>query len=59
MTEGIYRIASLFSGCGGADKGFLGGFEFLGHEYEPLPFEIVWANDIDVFACIVYRAYLG
>jgi len=59
MTKGIYRIASLFSGCGGADKGFLGGFEFLGHEYEPLPFEVVWANDIDEFACIVYWANLG
>ena len=30
------RIASLFSGCGGLDLGFTGGFTFRGHEYNRL-----------------------
>lgn len=54
-----YRLVSLFSGCGGADYGFLGGFEFLGKKYPPLPFNVVWANDIDKHACIVYRENIG
>lgn len=57
--ERKYKVVSLFAGCGGADLGFLGGFEFLDHEYSPLPFEIVWANDIDRYACAVYRANIG
>ncbi len=28
------KIASLFSGCGGLDLGFTGGFTFRGHEYK-------------------------
>lgn len=24
----IYKIASLFSGCGGLDLGFIGGFDY-------------------------------
>jgi hypothetical protein len=27
-------VVSLFSGCGGMDLGFLGGFEFLGKKYK-------------------------
>jgi len=57
MTK--YRLVSLFSGCGGADLGFLGDFEFLGNKYAPLPFEIVWANDINEYACKVYQANFG
>lgn len=30
------RIASLFSGCGGLDLGFTGGFNFRGHDYNRL-----------------------
>lgn len=50
------RIASLFSGCGGLDLGFLGGFSTLGALYERLNTEVVFANDIDDEACSVYRA---
>lgn len=49
-----WTIASLFSGCGGLDLGFLGGFTFLGTEYRSLPFEIVWANEINSEACKTY-----
>lgn len=54
-----YRLVSLFSGCGGADLGFLGNFEFLGKKYAPLPFEIIWANDVNAYACQVYQANFG
>lgn len=43
--EGPYHVTSFFSGCGGLDFGFLGGFSCLGKEYERLPFNIVGAYD--------------
>lgn len=49
------RVVSLFSGCGGMDLGFVGGFEFMGRSYDRHPFEIAWANDIDSEACRTYR----
>jgi hypothetical protein len=36
-------IVSLFSGCGGMDLGFIGGFDFLGEAYPRTGFEIIWA----------------
>ncbi len=54
-----HRVVSLFSGCGGMDLGFLGGFSFGGEFYRRLPFEIAWANDIDRLACDTYAANLG
>lgn len=51
-----YSIVSLFSGCGGLDLGFRGGFSFLGKEYPKNPFEIIWANEINKAACATYRA---
>ena len=54
-----HAVVSLFSGCGGMDLGFVGGFPFGGAFYDRLPFEIVWANDIDGQACDTYTANLG
>ena len=54
-----HTVVSLFSGCGGMDLGFLGGFQFGGKRYSRLPFEIVWANDIDGLACDTYSKNLG
>ena len=54
--ETHYTIASLFSGCGGLDLGFKGGFSFLGKEYARNPFDIIWANEINKAACATYRA---
>ena len=48
-------VVSLFSGCGGMDLGFLGGFPFGGRYYDRLPFEITWANDISESACKTYK----
>lgn len=49
------RIISLFSGCGGMDLGFLGNFSYLGKYYPPTGYAIVFANDIDPWACATYR----
>ena len=52
-------VVSLFSGCGGMDLGFLGGFRFGGKFYQQQPFAVVWANDINGLACDTYAANLG
>lgn len=49
------RVASLFAGCGGADLGALGGFEFLGRFYERLNTTVVSASDIDTRAVDTYN----
>ena len=49
-------VASLFSGCGGLDLGFSGGFTFLGRNYERLNTEIVFANDFDIDAQTCYNS---
>lgn len=54
-----YTVISMFSGCGGMDLGFTGGFEIFGRRYRSLPFEIVWANDISSEACKTYERNLG
>jgi len=45
LGERTYRVTSFFSGCGGLDFGFRGGFSVLGKRYEPLPFDIIGAYD--------------
>jgi DNA (cytosine-5)-methyltransferase 1 len=49
----------MFSGAGGMDLGFRGGFQSLGQEYARLPFEMVWANDNSEAACKTYKKNLG
>jgi DNA (cytosine-5)-methyltransferase 1 len=51
----IYTVVSLFSGCGGMDLGFRGGFDVFGKSYKKNPFRVVWANDINEAACRTYR----
>lgn len=48
-------VISLFSGCGGLDLGFAGGFTFLNKSYSSNNFDIIWANDIEKNACLTYR----
>lgn len=52
-----HKILSLFSGCGGLDLGFQGGFKFLDKKYSENSFKVIWANDIDKNACLTYRNY--
>jgi DNA (cytosine-5)-methyltransferase 1 len=51
-------VVSLFSGCGGMDLGFEGGFRFLGRRYPETGFRVVWANDVSPAACETYRLNL-
>lgn len=53
------NVVSLFSGCGGMDLGFTGGFDFLGDTYAKNPYEIVFANDIFKQAADAYEANFG
>lgn len=43
----MYKVASIFSGCGGADLGMVGNFVFNGNQYDMLPFKLVYASDIN------------
>lgn len=52
-------MVSLFSGCGGMDLGFKGGFEFLGQRFDPLPYKILWANDVNQRASETYKENVG
>ena len=54
-----YRVMSLFSGCGGLDLGFKGGFSVLGKSYASLPFDVVGAYDILQDAVDCYRLNVG
>jgi len=58
-TKQKIKVISLFSGCGGMDLGFTGGFEFLGKRYAKTPFDIVWANDFNEAACRTYAKNIG
>ena len=49
-----YSVVSMFSGCGGMDLGLTGGFDFLGKRFKKNPFDIVWANDLNPYACATY-----
>lgn len=50
------NIVSLFSGCGGLDLGFTGGFTFQGRNYERLNTNIVFSNDFDTDATTCYNS---
>ena len=54
-----YSVVSMFSGCGGMDLGLLGGFAYLGKRFAKNPFEIVWANDLNPYACATYAHNLN
>lgn len=56
-TRKSYSVVSLFSGCGGLDLGFVGGFRFLKKQYPRNHFEVVWANDIDEPSCQTFANY--
>ncbi|MDR1584106.1 MAG: DNA (cytosine-5-)-methyltransferase, partial [Prevotellaceae bacterium] len=51
----MYKVVSLFCGCGGADLGLLGGFTYNRKKYANLPFEVIYATDIDTKAITTYK----
>lgn len=54
-----YTVVSLFSGCGGMDLGFIGGFKFNGKKYAKNNFKISWANEQNISACETYTYNIG
>jgi DNA (cytosine-5)-methyltransferase 1 len=58
-TTAALSVVSLFSGCGGLDLGFEGGFQVFGQEYKRLPFNVTWANDLNPAACRSYKKNLA
>lgn len=55
MEDSMYKVVSLFSGCGGADLGMIGGFEFNDKKYMHNPFSIVYAIDVNEKALNTHR----
>ena len=43
--EKTFKVVSLFSGCGGLDLGFNGGFNFRNLHFKKNNFKIDFAND--------------
>lgn len=58
-VDSSFKVVSLFSGCGGMDYGLLGDFTFLNQNYAKLPFDIIWANDLNKKACASYKYNIG
>jgi DNA (cytosine-5)-methyltransferase 1 len=50
---------SFFSGCGGLDLGFIGGFEYLNRKFSRTNFDILAAFDSDPDAVHAYQLNLG
>ncbi|MBU1044813.1 MAG: DNA cytosine methyltransferase [Candidatus Omnitrophica bacterium] len=58
-VKSAYSVVSLFSGCGGLDLGFRGGFKSLGKNYSKLNYNLEWANDFNPEACLTFQKYFG
>lgn len=57
--NGRYSVVSFFSGCGGLDLGFLGGFLYKDLVIPKLPFEIVASFDNDEKCVETYKANIS
>ena len=55
----MYKVATLFAGCGGGCLGIMGGFNYLDIPYSRRNTEIVFANEWDKYACQTYRFNFG
>ena len=53
---GEIKVASLFCGCGGMDLGIIGGFNYLGKNFAPNNYSIVYAADNDEYCTQIYNA---
>lgn len=52
----MYKVASLFCGCGGVDLGTVGGFTFNNKYYKKNPCHLVYALDIEEKAIATHKA---
>ena len=59
LTAGHYTLVSLFSGCGGMDLSFTGGFNVLNKKYPSLPFDILGSYDFLPDAVECHKLNLG
>ena len=57
--SGSHTLVSMFSGCGGLDLAFTGGFEVLNKRYPVLPFDILVAYDFLQDAVECHKLNLG
>jgi DNA (cytosine-5)-methyltransferase 1 len=55
MSSKRFSVVSMFSGIGGLDMGFEGGFAFRGTEFAPLGFDIIAAYEKDPSSVITFR----
>ena len=55
----MFKVVSLFSGCGGGDVGLHGGFTFLDKYYSPLQFKTIFANEINQKIANIYEQNIG
>lgn len=55
ISDKIFTVTSLFSGCGGMDLGFRGDFKIFDKYYEKNNFDLIFANDIEKTACETYE----
>jgi DNA (cytosine-5)-methyltransferase 1 len=58
-SEPRHSVVSLFAGCGGLDLGIMGGFSYLGTDYEATDFDVVYAADNSADAVETYKLNLG
>jgi DNA (cytosine-5)-methyltransferase 1 len=56
QTAKKFTVASLFSGCGGLDLGFMGGFKYRKLNFPKTIFEVGFSNDFDIDAVTTYKA---
>lgn len=54
-----HSVVSFFSGCGGLDLGFVGGFKYKDEQISSLPFNIIAAYDYDSKCIETYKANIG
>jgi DNA (cytosine-5)-methyltransferase 1 len=57
--NGRYTVVSFFSGCGGLDLGFIGGFSYKDIEVPALPFDILASYDNNEKCIQTYRENLS
>lgn len=59
QSKTTHSIVSFFSGCGGMDLGFIGGFSYMGETLKKLPFNIISAYDNDEKCVSTYIKNIG
>jgi DNA (cytosine-5)-methyltransferase 1 len=58
-TKSRHSVVSFFSGCGGLDLGFMGGFSYKEEKLRKLPFDIQAAYDFDEKCVATYKENIG